>query len=146
EVELPPKRGRILDRTGVTIGASAEIASVYANPRQIGVRARAEARELAEILHLDAADLEKRLRSHRFFTWVKRRVLPEEAQRVREAGLDGIFLAKEPRRYYPNRSLGGPLLGWAGLDSVGQEGIELYYDKWLRGTKAQVSGLKDALG
>jgi cell division protein FtsI (penicillin-binding protein 3) len=55
-------------------------------------------------------------------------------------------MEKEPRRYYPNRALAGPLLGWAGLDAVGQEGIELEYDRWLRGTRAQVPGLRDALG
>ncbi len=49
-------------------------------------------------------------------------------------------LLSEPRRS------AGPLLGWAGLDAVGQEGIELEYERYLRGARAQLPGLRDALG
>jgi cell division protein FtsI (penicillin-binding protein 3) len=146
EVELPPKRGRILDRHGAELAASAEVDSVHCNPRQIAARAPEVARALAEPLHLDRRELEKRLRVQRYFTWLKRRITPEEARAVRELALPGVALEKEPRRYYPNRALGGPLLGWAGLDAVGQEGIELEYDRWLRGARTQVPGLRDALG
>ena len=66
------------------------------------------------------------------------RISPEEARAVRELQLPGVYLDREPRRYYPNRSLAGPLLGWAGLDAVGQEGIELQYERWLRGARAQL--------
>ena len=48
---------------------------------------------------------------------------------MRELELPGVDSTTEPRRYYPNRGLAGPLLGWAGLDAVGQEGIELQYDR-----------------
>ena len=48
---------------------------------------------------------------------------------MRELQLPGVYLDREPRRYYPNRGLAGPLLGWAGLDARGQEGIELQYDR-----------------
>jgi cell division protein FtsI (penicillin-binding protein 3) len=147
DVELPPKRGRILDRHGAELAASAEIDSVYANPRLFGERAASEtARALAEAMRGDRRDLEKKLRQRRYFSWLKRRVSPEEARAVRELGLPGVYLAKEPRRYYPNRALAGPLLGWAGLDAVGQEGIELSCDRWLRGARAAVPGLRDALG
>jgi cell division protein FtsI (penicillin-binding protein 3) len=146
DVELPPKRGRILDRHGAELAASAEVDSVYANPRLVGERAGEIARALAEPLHADRRDLEKRLRVRRFFSWLKRRVAPDEARAVRALDLPGVYLAKEPRRYYPNRALGGPLIGWAGLDAVGQEGIELTYDRWLRGARAAVPGLRDALG
>jgi cell division protein FtsI (penicillin-binding protein 3) len=95
---------------------------------------------------MDRRELEKRLRSRRYFSWLKRRVDPEEARAVRELEVPGVATAREPRRYYPNRGLGGPLLGWAGLDARGQEGLELAYDRWLRGARAQVPGLRDALG
>jgi cell division protein FtsI (penicillin-binding protein 3) len=146
EIELPPRRGRILDRNGVELAASAEVDSVYANPRLVGDKAGAVARELAEALHGDRKDLEQKLRGKKYFTWLKRRVAPDEARAVRELEIAGVGLAKEPRRYYPNRGLAGPLLGWAGVDSVGQEGIELEFDRWLRGARAQVPGLRDALG
>jgi len=104
------------------------------------------ARALADVLQLDRRELEKKLHARRYFTWVKRRISPEEARAVRELQLPGVYLDREPRRYYPNRALAGPLLGWAGLDAVGQEGIELEYERYLRGARAQLAGLRDALG
>jgi cell division protein FtsI (penicillin-binding protein 3) len=148
DVELPPKRGRILDRNGVELAASTEVDSVHVNARMLiaADRVAETARALAEALSLDRRELEKKLNARRYFTWVKRRVSPEEARAVRELQLPGVYLDREPRRYYPNRGLAGPLLGWAGLDAVGQEGIELQYERYLRGARAQLPGLRDALG
>jgi cell division protein FtsI (penicillin-binding protein 3) len=148
DVELPPKRGRILDRTGTELAASAEVESVHVNARmlQAGDHLGETARALAEALHMDRREIDRKLRPRRYFTWIKRRIPAEEAHAVRDLQLPGVYLDREPRRYYPNRGLAGPLLGWAGLDAVGQEGIELQYDRWLRGERAQVPGLRDALG
>jgi cell division protein FtsI (penicillin-binding protein 3) len=146
EIELPPRRGRILDRNGAELAASAEVDSVWANPRQVGDQAPQVAKRLAEVLHSDRKDLEQKLRGKKYFTWLKRRASVEEARAVKTLDIAGIGLAKEPRRYYPNRGLAGPLLGWAGVDSVGQEGMELQFDRWLRGARAQIPGLRDALG
>jgi cell division protein FtsI (penicillin-binding protein 3) len=148
DVELPPKRGRILDRNGVELAASTEVDSVHVNARMLiaADRVADTAHLLADALHLDRRDLERKLKARRYFTWVKRRIAPDEARAVRELQLPGVYLDREPRRYYPNRGLAGPLLGWAGLDAVGQEGIELQYDRFLRGTRAQLPGLRDALG
>ncbi len=148
DVELPPKRGRILDRNGVELAASTEVDSVHVNARMLiaADRVTETARALADVLRLDRRELERKLHARRYFTWVKRRISPEEARAVRELQLPGVYLDREPRRYYPNRGLAGPLLGWAGLDAVGQEGIELQYERWLRGARAQLPGLRDALG
>ncbi len=148
DVELPPKRGRILDRNGVELAASTEVDSVHVNARMLlaADRVGETARALSDALHLDRRELEKKLHARRYFTWVKRRISPEEAHAVRDLALPGVYIDPEPRRYYPNRALAGPLLGWAGLDAVGQEGIELEYERYLRGARAQLPGLRDALG
>jgi cell division protein FtsI (penicillin-binding protein 3) len=73
-------------------------------------------------------------------------VQPEEARAVRDLGLTGVYLTREPRRYYPNRALAGPVVGWAGVDGKGLEGLELRWDKELRGAPAEVAGLRDAFG
>jgi cell division protein FtsI (penicillin-binding protein 3) len=148
DVELPPTRGRILDRHGAELAASAEVDSVHVNGRAIVAadRVAETSRALADALRLDRREVEKKLRVRRYFTWVKRRVTSDEARAVRELALPGVYLDREPRRYYPNRALAGPLLGWAGLDAKGQEGLELSFDRWLRGTRAQVPALRDALG
>ena len=146
DVEIPPRRGRILDRNGVELAASAEVDSLSCNQRVVSDKVGEIARALAGPLHLDRVELERRLRGKKYFAWVKRRLDPEEARAVRELAIPGVALQRESRRYYPNRELAGPLLGFAGLDATGQEGLELQHDKALRGARAQVPGLRDALG
>jgi cell division protein FtsI (penicillin-binding protein 3) len=65
-------------------------------------------------------------------------VLPEEAERVKALGLDGIEFEKESRRYYPNKELASHLLGFVGLDSKGLGGIESAYDSQIRGKEGKI--------
>ena len=146
DIELQPMRGRILDRRGEVLAASVEVDSVHCNPRLIGGAAAPLSERLAPILAMEKKELERRLSEGRYFSWVKRRISPEEAQRVRALQIPGLFVAKESRRYYPHRALGGALLGWAGVDGVGQEGIELAFDRAMRGERTEVAGMQDALG
>jgi cell division protein FtsI (penicillin-binding protein 3) len=148
EIDLPSRRGRILDRNGAELAASAEVDSVWVNPSEIEKAGDLEgtARTLAKVLNVERRELQKPLSGHRHFAWLRRKIMPEEAKALRALGLPGVYLTKEPRRYYPNRALAGPVLGWAGLDGAGLEGLELKYDKELRGAPAEIEGLKDALG
>jgi cell division protein FtsI (penicillin-binding protein 3) len=151
EVELPPHRGRIFDRIGTELAASADVDSVYVNPHQLRVGLAADrrddaARRLSQALGLDRREVARKLSSDRHFHWLKRRIPPEESHRVRELALPGIGMAPEPKRYYPNRGLAGVVLGWAGVDAAGLEGVELAYDRFLRGSRTSIIGLKDARG
>lgn len=144
--KLPPRRGTIYDKNGTPLAVSVDVDSVYANPRMIGGDAASVARQLGQVLDLDRWALEKQLSSRKYFAWIKRRVGPRQARAVRELKIRGVFLTKESRRFYPNHGLGGSVVGFAGLDAKGLEGIELSHDSWLRGTAARVAGLRDALG
>jgi cell division protein FtsI (penicillin-binding protein 3) len=146
EMDLPPRRGTIYDRHGTPLAVSVDVDSVYANPRVVGERAAEAARGLSEVLGLDTWSLQRQLSSRRYFTWIKRRISPAEAKRVRELGIRGVYLTPESRRFYPNHGLGGSVVGFAGLDARGLEGVELAYDEWLRGSSVRVAGLRDALG
>jgi cell division protein FtsI (penicillin-binding protein 3) len=145
EIELPPRRGRILDRNGAELASTADVDSIYCNPRQLP-DSRDAARRLARILGLERADLEKKLGQRRFFAWVKRKVTPDEVAAVKALGLPGVAFAREPRRFYPNRTLASTVMGHAGSEGNGLEGIELALDKQLRGTSSSVQGMRDALG
>ena len=146
KVELPPRRGTIFDRHGTPMAVSVEVDSVYANARKVGQRAAEVARKLADALEMDSFELQKLLSSRRYFVWIKRRISPQEAARVRQLKVRGIVLTKESRRFYPNHGLGGSVVGFSGLDGKGLEGVELSMDSWLRGSPTRVSGLRDALG
>ena len=152
EIEVPPHRGRIVDRSDSELAASASVDSVYLEPQRLRSELPDPARrdpalaKLALALGLEVSDLKRKALSDRHYLFLKRRIAPEEAQRVRTLAVPGVGLTQEPKRYYPNRSLAGPLLGWAGVDAIGLEGVELAYDRFLRGSKASVIGWQDARG
>ncbi|RMH44041.1 MAG: penicillin-binding protein 2 [Deltaproteobacteria bacterium] len=144
-VEVPAPRGVIYDATGAELAVTAGVDSVYANPRQV-VDVAGTAAALAAALGLDVRALEAKLSSHRYFTWIKRHVSPAEAAAVRAAGLPGIALAREPRRYYPFKQLAGPVLGFADIDGRGLDGLERALDDLLRGRRVRRAVLRDARG
>lgn len=144
-VEVAAPRGAILDATGFELAATANVESVYANPREV-VDVIGTAERLAALLDVDVRTLESRLSSSRYFAWVKRRVSSAEARAIREAKLAGVALTREPRRFYPARSLAGPVLGFANIDGKGIEGIELAMNDLLAGKRARLRGLRDAAG
>jgi cell division protein FtsI (penicillin-binding protein 3) len=145
EVEVPAPRGAIRDATGHELAITADIDSVYANPRAV-VDVAGTAATIAEILGADVRTLEARLSSSRYFAWLERHVTPDIARAVADAGLPGIALAKEPRRYYPAQSLAGPILGFADIDGHGLEGLERTLDQLLRGERVELPALRDAAG
>ena len=104
------------------------------------------ARELGRILGRNHGQLTQRLRENKGFVWIERKVEPSIAEEIRELGLEGIGFLPESRRFYPKRSLMGHLLGFAGLDNKGLEGIELKYDQYLQGKKGWAVVERDALG
>jgi cell division protein FtsI (penicillin-binding protein 3) len=145
EIELPPRRGRILDRNGAELASTADVDSIYCNPRRLP-DPRDAARRLSRILGIDRADLEKKLSQRRYFAWIKRKVTPDEVTAVKALGLPGLAFTREPRRFYPNRTLAATIMGHAGSEGNGLDGIELALDKYLRGTSTSVQGMRDALG
>jgi cell division protein FtsI (penicillin-binding protein 3) len=145
EIELPPRRGRILDRNGAELASTADVDSIYCNPRRFADVHEAS-RRLSNALGLDARELEKRLSQRRYFAWVKRKVTPDEVGAVRALDLPGVAFTREPRRFYPNRGLAATVIGTAGSDGRGLDGVELAFDAYLRGSGSSVQGVRDALG
>lgn len=149
QLRVSPRRGAIYDRHGAELAVSADVDSVYANPRRLKAmdqNPRAVARRLARILDVDAARLATRLASDRYFVWIKRHVTPLEATRARELDVPGIELTTEARRYYPNRHLAAHLIGFADIDGRGIEGVELAFEDQLRGSTRRVEAIRDRRG
>lgn len=144
-VELPAPRGPILDVKGRELAVTADADSAFANPREVVDVART-AEVLGRILDQDVRALEAKLATRRHFVWLERHVSGREARAVREADLPGIYLTSEPRRFYPGKALAGPVLGFAGVDGNGLDGVELHMDDLLAGQKARFAALRDASG
>ncbi len=149
EVQLAPKRGTIYDRHGSELAVSVDVDSVWANPRHIQALEEdplAIAARLSALTGVNRETLERRLSSDRAFVWVKRRVSPTLARRIREAELPGVYLDREARRFYPNGQLASHVLGFANIDGVGIEGVELGFEDDLRGDRRRVPVIRDNRG
>lgn len=145
-ITLRASRGAIHDRNGRELALTAMVPSVYTDPRFVK-NPQAAAAALAPLLGMDEGVLRDRLgRSKKEFVWLKRHISPAIASKVMDLKLDGIQLKQEPRRFYPNRGLAGPLIGFAGIDGIGLEGIERDFDRYLRGKEYTLEGLRDASG
>jgi cell division protein FtsI (penicillin-binding protein 3) len=147
DIELPPQRGRILDRNEQELAATGLVDAVVCNPRQLKHVPDAVPR-MAKALGLDARALRRSFagaRGEKYFAYVKRRASPEESARVMALGIPGVRIVKEPRRKYPRKDVGATVIGHANLDGVGIEGAERSFDKHLRGSPTRLQGLRDAI-
>ncbi len=145
QIPLVPKRGTVYDGNGNELAVSIEVDSVCADARKV-VDVEKTASELASILQIDRKELKQRLKSHRAFEWVQRKISSKEAEQIKALQLPGIFFLKENRRFYPNSQLAAHLIGFVGLDSKGLEGIEFQYDALLSGDNRVWAAARDALG
>ena len=145
QVPFVPKRGTIYDSRGNELAVSIEVDSVYADARKV-VEVGKTAKELASILQIDREELKQKLKSHRAFEWVQRKISSKEVEQIKALQLPGISFLKENRRFYPNSQLAAHLVGFVGLDSKGLEGIEFQYDSLLNGENQVWTAARDALG
>ena len=145
QVKLSARRGMLLDRRGDELAVEVEVDSVYADPRLIKTPSIV-AKHLHLILEKDEKMLLGRLTSQKHFVWLKRRVSPDVAEKVKALKVDGISMIKESKRFYPNKSLAAHVIGFAGIDSRGLEGIERKFDKQLLRKQDVATGLSDAHG
>ena len=145
QIPLVPKRGTIYDSRGNELAVSIEVDSVYADARKV-TEVEKTAREVAAILEIDRGELKQRLKSHRSFEWVQRKISPKEVEQIKALRLSGVSFLKENRRFYPNSQLAAHLVGFVGLDSKGLEGIEFQYDALLNGENQVWTAARDALG
>jgi cell division protein FtsI (penicillin-binding protein 3) len=146
-IDVPSKRGDILDRRGRVLATSVDADSICAWPSEIAQPSVAVA-ELCAALS-DCTDRERQSLREKFgqskkFVYVRRQVAPDQARRVAELNLEGIGLIKESKRFYPNKELAAHLIGWVGLDNTGLSGLEYTYDPQIRGKKGTILIQSDA--
>lgn len=146
ELDLPASRGRITDRHGNLLATSVSVPSVWAIPKDVQAT-REQRRELARVLGLPPAEVEKKLgdRDARF-AWLKRQIDEPVWQQVKALGIKGIYDAREYRRKYPEGEAAAHLVGFTDTDDRGQEGIELAFQRELQGRDGSRMVVKDRLG
>lgn len=143
---LPASRGRILDRNGVVLASSVPAPSIWANPDDME-RDPAKLSQLAKALALSPAELDKKLQNDdKTFVWLKRQMDESAAQEVLALGLKGVYSIKEYKRQYPEAEAAAHVVGFTNVEEVGQEGVELAFEKQLAGKSGSRRVIKDRLG
>lgn len=126
----------ITDRNGEVLAISTPVESVKAIPADVEI-VPAQAKRLSQLLEVEAGEISKRLAdTSREFVYLKRHLPPEQAAKIVELNVPGIFLDREFRRYYPGSDYFAHLIGFTDIDDLGQEALELAFDKQLAGKPA----------
>jgi cell division protein FtsI (penicillin-binding protein 3) len=143
-------RGNIVDRNGEPLAISTPVLSLWINPKEV-LSQPGQWPQLAAALtsiDLDPDVWSARIAdaANREFLFLKRRMPPSEARAVLDLKLKGIYAQEEYKRYYPMGEAAVHVVGMANNDEIGQEGMELAYEEWLRGVPGSKRVLKDRLG
>lgn len=148
ELPVEADRGKITDRNGVVLADNVTTTSLVLIPNQIKDKEKTT-KELSNILNVSYDDMKKHVYKKTSIERVHpegRRLPFEIADKISNLNLDGVYLVKESKRYYPYGNLLSHSLGYVGIDNQGLSGLELQYDKYLSGNKGAIKYFSDAKG
>lgn len=141
-------RGRILDRNGKVLATNITTTTLYVVPSQV-TNKEDTAIKLAEILDCDKNDILKHLNKKTSLEKVNpegRQLDSKTADKINSLNVDGLYLLKEAKRYYPYGDVLAHTLGYVGIDNQGLSGLELQYDDYLTGKDGSIKYVSDGKG
>jgi stage V sporulation protein D (sporulation-specific penicillin-binding protein) len=169
-LSILPRRGTIFDRNGNELAISVDSECVFAVPKEVGIAAMEvknkgvkvdrrlavaeEKRKIAVIiggvLSIAPETIERQLNKHASFVWIKRKATFREIEELRrvlqEEKIHGIEITQNPQRFYPQKYLAAQVLGIAGIDNQGLEGLEKHLERFLKGVPGSDRAEFDTLG
>jgi len=129
---LDMKRGNIYDRNGVELAISVDTWSVYIFTREIKSLPEA-ANLLATVLPMTREEIISKVGDRSGYILIYKDLEPNLAVKIQRLGIPGVNLESHYRRYYPQKQIASNLIGFTGAEKKGLEGLELLFDKTLRG-------------
>jgi cell division protein FtsI (penicillin-binding protein 3) len=147
DIPIPTSRGMITDRNGEPVAVSSPVESIWCDPKEL-LKTPDRLPELAKALGEPVDALTSRIsqRAEKEFYYLKRRINPDEAKRILAHGVPGVYSRREFRRFYPQGEAMAHVLGFTNIDDRGQEGVELAFDEWLRGSPGEKKVIRDNRG
>jgi len=143
---LQAHRGKISDRNGELLAISSPVESVWASPPDVEITSKQKT-ALAKLLGMKTKDFDKKVaNTEREFVYLKRRISPSLAAKVMSLEIQGIFLQREYKRFYPAGDVTAHVVGFTGIDDNGQEGFELIQNAALSGKPGERRVIKDRQG
>ena len=145
ERTIKAARGKIYDRNGIVLADNQAVCSVSVIYYQIKEPQKV-IKLLSQKLALSEEEVKKKVEKVSSREKIKSNVPKSVADEIREAGLDGVKVDEDYKRYYPFGTLASKVLGFAGADNQGILGIESRYDDVLKGTDGKILTLTDYQG
>lgn len=145
ERKIKAARGEIVDRNGVVLATNKTVCTISVIHSQIKEPERVT-EILAKELEMDQAEVRKRVEKVSSMEKVKTNVEKEVGDKIREYNLDGVKVDEDYKRYYPYDSLASKVLGFTGGDNQGIIGLEVKYEKTLKGSNGTILTTTDARG
>lgn len=145
---IEANRGKIYDRQGVVLADNKTTVSLVLIPNQIKDKEHASI-ELAKILNISVDNMKKHVYKKTSIERVHpegRRLSFDVADKINALKIDGVYLVKESKRYYPFDKMMSHTLGFVGIDNQGLSGLELMYDRYLTGEYGAIKYISDAKG
>ena len=145
ERTIKAARGRIIDANGVVIADNRTVCTISVIYNQVTDRERV-IQVLCSELGLDEEPVRKRVEKRSSREIIKTNVDKELGDKIRSYRLDGVKVDEDYKRYYPYDSLASKVLGFTGGDNQGIIGLEVKYEKYLKGMNGKILTMSDAKG
>ncbi|OOV88430.1 peptidoglycan D,D-transpeptidase FtsI family protein [Oceanospirillum linum] len=144
---IPGYRGMIQDRNGEPLAVSTPVTTLWVNPKHFDA-SEEQLALLADAIQIPLPKLRARLKSAegKGFIYLRRHMVPEDANRALALNISGVYGLPEYKRYYPAHEMAAHLIGFTNIDDQGQEGLELAFNEALKGEPGEKRVLKDRRG
>lgn len=140
-VEIRAPRGEIQDANGLTLATTIDARDIVSDQTMIR-DPKVSAELLAPVLGADPVALAEHLTGTKRFVYIAKEVSPQDAQRIEDLNIAGIYIRSSSRRVYPQGELAANVIGFVNADSIGSGGIERAFDDLLSGTPGHVEYTK----
>lgn len=145
ERTIKAARGEIVDRNGTVIAANRTVCTVSVIHNQV-TEPEKVIRELVRILELPEPEVRKKVEKWSSREIIRTNVEKSVGDQIMKLGLSGVKVDEDYKRYYPYGSLASKVLGFTGADNQGIIGLEVMYERYLKGRDGLILTTSDAKG
>jgi len=143
--DIQVRRGTIFDRRGRELALNLELESLYCDPEAL-IADEEDIKRLGSLVNKEPRRILAKIPDEGRFAWIKRKLSPEIADKVRDLDIEGLGFVTEAKRVYPKGELASHIIGFVGIDNQALEGVELKFNKYLTAKGGKVLLERDASG
>ena len=145
ERDIKAARGEIIDRSGTVLATNRTVCTISVIHSQIENPEKV-IEKLSEFLEMDADQVRKKVEKISSIERIRSNVDKRTGDKIRNLGLAGVKVDEDFKRYYPYNELASKVLGFTGGDNQGIVGLEVKYEKYLKGINGKILTTTDARG